>query len=63
MGDVRVGGHLEHNDHEIIEFSVLGEVRRGTSRTTTSDLWRAGLACSGAWLTEGSPRFGGLFSS
>lgn len=60
VGDVRVGGHLEQNDHEIIEFLVLGEVRRGTSRTTTSDFWRAGLACSGAWLTGGSPMFGRL---
>lgn len=63
MGDVRVGGHVEQNDHEIIEFLVLGEVRRGTSRTTPSDFWRAGLACSGAWLTGGSPMFGRLFSS
>ncbi|RMB90906.1 hypothetical protein DUI87_32684 [Hirundo rustica rustica] len=33
VGDVVVGGRLGQNDHEIIEFSILGEVRRSTSKT------------------------------
>lgn len=24
MGDVVVGGHLGHSDHEMIEFSIFG---------------------------------------
>ena len=41
VGDVMVGGHLEHRDHKMIEFSILGEVRRGVSRTATLDFRRA----------------------
>ncbi|RMB88011.1 hypothetical protein DUI87_35598 [Hirundo rustica rustica] len=33
VGDVVVGGRLGQNDHEIIEFSISGEVRRSTSKT------------------------------
>ncbi|KAK4827846.1 LOW QUALITY PROTEIN: hypothetical protein QYF61_021983 [Mycteria americana] len=40
-GDVMVGGCLGHSDHEVIEFLILGEVRRGVSRTATLDFWRA----------------------
>ena len=35
VGDVVVGGHLGHSDHEMIEFLILGEVRRRVSRTAT----------------------------
>lgn len=31
---------LGHNDHEMIEFSSLGEVRSGVSKTATLDFWR-----------------------
>jgi len=41
VGDVMVRGHLGHSDHEMIEFSVPGEVRRGVSRAATLDLQRA----------------------
>ncbi|GAB0183898.1 hypothetical protein GRJ2_000855100 [Grus japonensis] len=41
VGDVMVGGHLGHGDHEMIEFSILGEVRSEVSRTATLDFWRA----------------------
>ncbi|KAK4818760.1 hypothetical protein QYF61_018932 [Mycteria americana] len=40
-GDVTVGGRLQHSDHEMVEFSILGEVRSGVSRTATLDFWRA----------------------
>ncbi|RMB89237.1 hypothetical protein DUI87_34386 [Hirundo rustica rustica] len=33
VGDVVVGGRLGQNDHEIVEFSISGEVRRSTSKT------------------------------
>ncbi len=36
-----IGGHLELSDHEMIEFSIIGEVRRGISKTTTMDFRRA----------------------
>ncbi|RMC04224.1 hypothetical protein DUI87_19043 [Hirundo rustica rustica] len=41
VGDVVVGGHLGQSDHEIIEFSIFGEIRRNTNKTLTLDFWRA----------------------
>ncbi|PKU30779.1 adaptin ear-binding coat-associated protein 1 [Limosa lapponica baueri] len=41
VGDVTVGGRLGHSDHEMIEFSILREARRGASRTASMDLRRA----------------------
>ncbi|KAK4828285.1 LOW QUALITY PROTEIN: hypothetical protein QYF61_024950 [Mycteria americana] len=41
VGDVTVAGCLGHRDHEMIEFLILGEVRRGFSRTATLDYRRA----------------------
>ncbi|KAM6364410.1 uncharacterized protein J5M81_015706 [Pluvialis apricaria] len=41
VGDVKVGGRLGHSDHEMVEFSILGEARRGASRTATLDFRRA----------------------
>ncbi|GAB0210105.1 hypothetical protein GRJ2_003476300 [Grus japonensis] len=41
VGDVVVRGCLGLSDHEMTEFSILGEVRRGISKTTTMDFRRA----------------------
>ncbi|KAK4807752.1 hypothetical protein QYF61_023585 [Mycteria americana] len=41
VGDVTVGGCLGHSDHEMTEVLILGEVRRGVSRTATLDFRRA----------------------
>jgi len=41
VGDVVVGGRLGLSNHEMIEFSVLGEIKRGASKTTTMDFRRA----------------------
>jgi len=41
VGDVVVGGRLEFSDHEMIEFSVCGAVKRGASKPTTIDFQRA----------------------
>ncbi|RMC03233.1 hypothetical protein DUI87_20427 [Hirundo rustica rustica] len=41
VGDMVVGGHLRHSDHEIIEFSIFGEIRRNISKTFTLDFQRA----------------------
>ncbi|KAK4832410.1 hypothetical protein QYF61_022545 [Mycteria americana] len=41
VGDVMVGSRLGHNNHEMIEFLIIGEVRRGISRTATLDFQRA----------------------
>ncbi|KAK4827898.1 LOW QUALITY PROTEIN: hypothetical protein QYF61_022321 [Mycteria americana] len=41
VGDVMVGGCLGHSDHERIEFLILGEERRGASRTAALDFQRA----------------------
>jgi len=40
-GDVVVGGCFGLSDRKMIEFLVLGEVKRGASKTTTMDFWRA----------------------
>jgi len=56
VDNVMVVGCLGHSDHAMIELSVLREIGRAVSRTTTLDFWRAEtLTCLGAWLTE-SPR-------
>lgn len=39
--DVKVRGHLRHSNHELKDFSILGRVRRGFSRTATLDFQRA----------------------
>ncbi|KAK4821701.1 hypothetical protein QYF61_027773 [Mycteria americana] len=55
VSDVMVGGRLGQSDHEMIVVLILGEVRRGVSRTATWDFWRAGfglfmkLADRGPW--------------
>ena len=41
VGDVEVRGCLGQSDHDMVEFSILGEVRRGNSKTATLDFWRA----------------------
>ena len=41
VGDVEVGGCLGQSDHDMVEFSILGGVRRGNSKTATLDFWRA----------------------
>ncbi|KAM9590717.1 uncharacterized protein ACIBXB_005842 isoform 1-T1 [Morphnus guianensis] len=41
VGGVMVGGRLGLSDHEMIEFSILGEARKVVSKTTTTDFWRA----------------------
>ena len=41
VGNVVVGGCLGLSNHEMIEFSVLGEVRKGVSKTTTLNFRRA----------------------
>jgi len=33
VGDVKVGDCLEQSNHEIVEFSILGDIRRVTSKT------------------------------
>ena len=41
VGEVKVGGHLGPNNHELTEFSILGKVRRVVSRTATHEFQRA----------------------
>ncbi|KAK4824952.1 hypothetical protein QYF61_021640 [Mycteria americana] len=41
VGDVTVGGCLGQSDQEMIEILILGEVRRGVSRTAPLDFRRA----------------------
>ena len=41
VGDVEVGGCLEHSDHKMLDFSIPVEPRRGVSRTATLDFQRA----------------------
>lgn len=41
VGDVVVRDCLGYSDHDIIEFSIRGETRRGINKTSTWDFWRA----------------------
>ena len=41
VGDVKVGDRLEQSDHETVEFSILGDVRRVTSKTAILNFQRA----------------------
>ena len=41
VGDVKVGGRLGQSDHEMLDFSILVEPRKGASRTATLDFRRA----------------------
>ncbi|KAJ7416726.1 hypothetical protein WISP_69169 [Willisornis vidua] len=41
LRDVVVRGHLGQSDHEIIEFSILSETRRGNNKTSALDFQRA----------------------
>ena len=50
VDDVAVGGRLGHSDHEIIEFSILREARRGLSRTDILDFQRADFVLFGHLL-------------
>ena len=43
VGGVEVGGCLGQSDHDMVEFSILGGVRRGNSKTATLDFWRVDL--------------------
>lgn len=42
-GNVVVGGCFRHNDHEMTESTVAGEVKSGVSRTATLDFQQADL--------------------
>ena len=55
VSDVMVGGHIGHSDHEMIEFLILGEVRRGVSRTATLGFRRANFGLFGR-LVDRVPR-------
>ena len=41
VGEVKVGGRLGCSDHEMIEFLILRETKRGVSKTATLDFRRA----------------------
>jgi len=41
VGDVVGGSCLGQSDHEMMEFSILGEARNWTSKTAVLDFWRA----------------------
>ena len=41
VGDVKAGDCLGQSDHEIVEFSILGDVRRVTSKTAILNFQRA----------------------
>ncbi|PKU47346.1 adaptin ear-binding coat-associated protein 1 [Limosa lapponica baueri] len=40
VGDVVVRGSLGLSDHEMVKFSIIREVRKGVSKTSTLDFWR-----------------------
>lgn len=60
VGDMVVGGCLWLSYHETIEFSVLGEVKRGISKTVKMDFQRANFQL--IWASEGKGVQGGRVS-
>ena len=40
VGGVKAGDYLGQSDHEIVEFSILGDVRRVTSKTAILNFQR-----------------------
>ena len=44
--EIKVGGRLGCSDHEMIEFSILGETKRGVSKTATLHFRGQTLTCS-----------------
>ena len=47
VGDIKVGGCLKQSDHNMVEFSIFGRVRRRSRKTATLDFQRQTLNCSG----------------
>ena len=41
VGNVKAGSCLGQSDHEMVEFLILGEVRRWGRKTATLGFWRA----------------------
>ena len=41
VGDVVVGNCLGQSDHEMVEFCIIGKVRKGISKTAVLDFQRA----------------------
>ena len=41
MGDGKVGDCRGQSDHEIVEFSILGDIRRVTTKTAILNFQRA----------------------
>ncbi|GAB0180024.1 hypothetical protein GRJ2_000467700 [Grus japonensis] len=41
MGEVAIGGHLGHSDHEVVEFKIFGDRRKTATKTSTLDMRRA----------------------
>lgn len=37
LGGVAIRDHVGYSDHEIMEFSIFGETRRGINKTFTLD--------------------------
>jgi len=50
VGDVVVGGCLKLSDHEMLEFSVHGEVKRGPAKPPPWTFGGQTFKCSGCWL-------------
>ncbi|GAB0183522.1 hypothetical protein GRJ2_000817500 [Grus japonensis] len=54
-GDVVVGGRLGLSNREMIEFSILGKIRKGVSKTASMDLRRADFGLFRDTLVERVP--------
>lgn len=40
VGEVAIGGHLGHSDHEEVEFTIFGDWRKTATKTSTLDIGR-----------------------
>ena len=41
VGKVVIGGCLGHSDHDVVEFQIVGDRRKTSSKTSTLDMGRA----------------------
>lgn len=50
--DVAIGGHLGHNDHEIVEFEIFGDRRKTATKTSVLDMGRADFRLPGELVSK-----------
>jgi len=52
VGDVAIGGHLGHNDHEVVEFEIFGDRRKTATKTSVLNMGRADFRLPGELVSK-----------